>query len=118
VSSVFSQLDEVLDRLWRLRDELLVNPTVSDRATRLVAVFESEAQTWSQLYELSNLRLVWRSALAAQAGAHANAALWAWRAAAETAGERPGWRPAQAWAAGRVCELRSVALANDGPGGR
>ena len=53
-----------------------------DRAARLAAVFESEARAWSQVYELSSLRLVWRAALAAEAGARANAALWARRAAA------------------------------------
>ena len=47
------------------------SPTSSpaDRAARLAEVFELEARAWSQLYELSTLRLVWRAALAAEAGA-------------------------------------------------
>ena len=44
-------------------------------------MFESEARAWSQVYELAHLRLIWRAALAAEAGARANAALWARRAA-------------------------------------
>jgi hypothetical protein len=113
VSSVFAHLDEVLDRLWRLRDELLANPTAPNRATRLVAMFESEAQTWSQLDELSSLRLVWRGALAAEAGARANAALWASRAAQEEAGTVP----TRSWAAGRVPAPRPVALTTTRTGG-
>ena len=69
----------------RLRDELLADEFAPDRAARLAAVFESEARAWSQVYELSSLRLVWRAALAAEAGARANAALWARRAAAASA---------------------------------
>jgi hypothetical protein len=82
VSAVFQHLDDVLARVMRLRDELLADPRAADRAARLAAVFESEARVWSQLYELSSLRLVWRAALAAEAGARGNAALWACRAAA------------------------------------
>src|SRR5689334_1751420 len=80
MSSVFTHLDEVLDRLWHIRDELLADHTAPDRVAQLIAVFEAEAQAWSQLYELSSLRLVWRAALAAEAGARANAALWTQRA--------------------------------------
>ena len=86
MSGVFEHLDEVMTRVTRARDELLADPTAVDRATRLAAVFETEARTWSQFYELSGLRLVWRAALAAEAGARANARLWALRAAAETPG--------------------------------
>jgi hypothetical protein len=90
MSSVFDHLDEVVDRLAILRDELLGDEFAVDRAARLAAVFESEARAWSQLYELSSLRLVWRAALAAEAGARANAALWAQRAARERA-KHGGW---------------------------
>ena len=86
MSSVFEHLDQVVERLASLRDELLADEFAPDRAARLAAVFESEARAWSQVYELSSLRLVWRAALAAEAGARANAALWARRAAAERAG--------------------------------
>ena len=85
MSGVFEHLDEVLTRVTRLRDELLADPAAVNRSMRLAAVFESEAQTWSQLYELSSLRLVWRAALAAEAGARSNAQQWAQRAAAEVA---------------------------------
>ena len=86
MSGVFEHLDEVLTRVTRQRDELLADPFAADRSARLVAVFETEARTWSQFYELAGLRLVWRAALAAEAGARANARLWALKAAAETDG--------------------------------
>ena len=113
MSSVFDHLDEVVDRLAILRDELLGDEFAVDRAARLAAVFESEARAWSQLYELSSLRLVWRAALAAEAGARANAALWARRAARE----RAAVVPAQSWPAGRVGAPRPAALTTSGAGG-
>jgi len=113
VSSVFTHLDEVLDRLWRLRDELLADRTAPDRAARLAAVFEAEAQTWSQLHELSSLCLVWRAALAAEAGARANAAVWARRAARE----RAGLMPVASRAASQVDASRPVALTTSSAGG-
>jgi hypothetical protein len=64
-----------------LRDELLHEAETPLQSQRLAMVFESEARAWSQLYELSSVRLVWRAALGAEAGARANAALWAQRAA-------------------------------------
>jgi hypothetical protein len=83
VSSVFEHLDEVVERLAGVRDALLADEFASDRAARLAEVFELEALAWSQLYELATLRLVWRAALAAEAGARVNAARWAGRAARE-----------------------------------
>ena len=74
MSGVFEHLDQVVERLAGERDALLADVLAPDRAARLAAVFESEARVWSQLYELSSLRLVWRAALAAEAGARANAA--------------------------------------------
>jgi hypothetical protein len=68
-------------------------------------VFAAEAVAWSQLYELSSLRLVWRAALAAEAAARANVALWATRAA----GERAAVVPVAEWAAGRVGAPSAVA---------
>jgi hypothetical protein len=107
MSAVFEHLDEVLMRLMRLRDELLAHPATPNREARLAAVFECEARLWSQFYELTSLRLVWRAALAAEAGARANAALWARRATA-TAG--PASQPRRV--ARRVGAPRLVALAN------
>jgi hypothetical protein len=111
MSAVFEHLDEVLQRLTQLRDELLANPIAPNRPARLAAVFEFEAQLWSQFYELSSLRLVWRAALAAEAGARANAALWARRA---TAG--PSETPYSALRLG-AGELRATDLIT-APGGR
>ncbi len=83
MSSVHRHLDEAVERLSRLRDELLADECAPDRSARLTVVFESEARAWSQVFELSSQRLVWRAALAAEAGARTNAALWARRASAE-----------------------------------
>jgi hypothetical protein len=113
VSVVFNHLDEVVDRLARQRDELLGDEFAPDRAARLAAVFESEARAWSQLFELSSLRLVWRAALAAEAGARANAALLSRRAA----WERTGGVPVGDWAAGRVDAPRPAALTTSRAGG-
>ena len=113
MSGVFEHLDEVLTRVTHLRDELLADPTAVNRSARLAAAFESEARTWSQLFELSSLRLVWRAALAAEAGARANAALWSRRAA----WERAGGAPVEGWAPGRVGWPRPVALATSSGGG-
>jgi hypothetical protein len=108
MSDVFEHLDGVVERLSGLRDELLADEYAPDRAARLAAVFESEARAWSQLFELSSLRLVWRAALAAEAAARANAALWTFRAARERGA-------VEIWA-GRP---RPVALVNSGSrGGR
>ena len=106
MSPVFEHLDEVVSRLTSVRDQLLADEFAPDRAARLAAVFGAEAEAWSQFYELSGLRLAWRAALAAEAGARANAARWARRAAEERAhGAR-----VQSWAAGRVETPRPVAL--------
>ncbi len=113
MSSVFEHLDEVVQRLAVLRDELLADPTAVNRSARLAAVFESEARAWSQLFELSSLRLVWRAALAAEAGARANAALLSRRAA----WERTGGVPVGDWAAGRVDAPRPAALTTSRAGG-
>jgi len=112
MSGVFEHLDEVLMRVTQERDALLAAPRAVNRSSRLAALFEVEAQTWSQLFELSSLRLIWRAALAAEAGARANAALWARRAAAE----RAGWTPVESWAAGRVGAPRPVALTTSSGG--
>ena len=113
MSSVFEHLDQAVERLATMRDELLADPYAVDRAARLAAVFESEARAWSQVYELSSRRLSWRAALAAEAGARANASVWAHRAARE----RVAVAPAQGWAAGRVGAPRPVALTTSSRGG-
>jgi hypothetical protein len=116
VSGVFEHLDEVLVRVMRQRDELLADPAAVDRSTRLAALFDSEARTWSQLFELSSLRLVWRAALAAEAGARANAQLWARRAAAEVAS--PCARQVRAVGRVEATAPRPVALPTSSAPGR
>jgi len=106
MSVVFNRLDEVIQRLARIRDGLLGDGTASDRAARLASMFAAEAEAWSQVYELAHLRLIWRAALAAEAGARANAALWARR----TVSERTGRALVPICAAGRVGAPRRAAL--------
>lgn len=103
MSDVFAHLDEVVQRLMGVRDELLADDRTPDRAARLAAVFDAEAEAWSQLFELASLRLVWRAALAAEAGARANAARWSALAARERGADT-------SWAAGRVAAPRLAAL--------
>ena len=114
MSDVFEHLDQAVDRITTLRDKLLADLGAPQRAARLAAVFEAEAFAWSQVYELSHLRLIWRAALAAEAGARANAALWARRAVQE----RAGVVPATNWVAGRVSAPRPAALTTSSAGGR
>lgn len=83
MSSVHLHLDEALERVTRLREQLLADPGATGRAAGLALLFESEAQAWSQLFELSSDRLVWRAALVAELVARCNAAAWHRRASAE-----------------------------------
>lgn len=82
MSDVYRHLDEAVERVIRQREQLLADPYATDRAARLALLFESEAQAWSQLFELTSLRLVWRAALVAELVARRNAADWRGRAAA------------------------------------
>lgn len=115
--AVFEHLDEVVERLTGLRDELLADECEPDRAARLALLFEAEAEAWSQLYELSSLRLVWRAALAAEAGARVNAALWAARVPHATPRALARVLLAEDGAAGRVDAPRPAALTTSGVGG-
>jgi hypothetical protein len=85
--AVIAQLDEVLERQCRLREELLVHNGAAFRAERLAALYESEARVWSQVFELATQRLVWRAALAAEARARIEARRWWTRAVDEAAPE-------------------------------
>ena len=109
MSSVFEHLDQAVERITVARDQLLADPSAVERAARLAVGFESEARAWSQVYELSSLRLVWRAALAAEAGARATAAVWARRAAQE--------RAARDAATGHLAAPRPGALTASGRGG-
>ena len=116
MSNVFEHLDHAVQRLAVMRDELLADEAAPNRSARLAVVFASEARAWSQVFELSSLRLVWRAALAAEAGARANSALWAQRAVQE---KQTGGALVGSWAPGRVGAPRPAALTTSGvEGGR
>lgn len=85
MSSVLMHLDEALERVVRLREQLLADPYAEARAERLALLFESEARAWSQLFELTHVRAVWRAALVAELVARQRAARWRERAAVERA---------------------------------
>lgn len=74
------EIDEAVERVTRLCEQLLREVEAPQRAERLALLFESEAQLWSQLYDRTSLRLVWRAALAAEARARHNARVWRERA--------------------------------------
>lgn len=78
-------LDEALERVIRLREQLLADPYAECRAERLALLFESEARAWSQLFELTRLRPGWRAALAAELVARQQATRWRERAVVERA---------------------------------
>lgn len=73
---LIEQLDQAIERVAGLRDALLRDRYALRRADRLALLFESEARLWSQLHDETSLRLIWRAALAAEAGARARAAMW------------------------------------------
>lgn len=85
MSARISHLDDALERVSRLREQLLADVDAPHRAERIAVLFESEARVWSQLFDLARTRLVWRAALAAEARARAEAHIWWRRAVAETA---------------------------------
>ena len=80
-------LDGSLEKLLRLRDHALADVAAPDRANRLATVFEAEARLWSRYYERTRSRPLWRAALAAEAWARHNAAVW--RARAVTSSSTP-----------------------------
>lgn len=81
-------IDEALERVQRLREQLLTDVEAPDRAGRLALVFEFEARLWSQLFDLSAQRLIWRAALAAEALARQHARIWRQCAVGEMAERR------------------------------
>jgi hypothetical protein len=86
------QLDEAIERVAGVRDALLRDRSALNRADRLALLFESEARLWSQLLDDSSLRLIWRAALAAEAGARVRAAMWRWQAERELDSTPPSHR--------------------------
>lgn len=86
MSRTFEGLDESLDVLHHQRDVALADVHAPDRAARLAEVFDAEARLWSTYFERTRSRCLWRAALAAEAWARHNAALWRARAAG---GDRP-----------------------------
>ena len=100
MSRVVAHLDEALERVRRLREDLLADVDAPRRAQRVAVTFESEARVWSQLFELSTQRLTWRAALVAEASARVQAEQW-WRRAVDEAAPEVlipvgGMRPARA----------------------
>lgn len=85
MSPGISHLDDALERVSRLREQLLADADAPHRAERIAVLFESEARVWAQLFDLARTRLVWRAALAAEARARAEARIWWRRAVAEAA---------------------------------
>lgn len=83
MSDVILHLDEALERVTRRRERLLADPAVSTRAARIARLYEAEAQAWSQLYEVSSERIVWRAALVAELVARRHAAAWRRRASVD-----------------------------------
>jgi hypothetical protein len=73
---LFDQIDEAMERIFSAREALLREPDAPDRAERLALLLDHEARLWSQLYEITSLRLVWRAALAAELGARGMARAW------------------------------------------
>jgi hypothetical protein len=108
MSRVFAHLDEALERVLRLREQLLADVYAPERAARLALVFESEARAWSQLFELTSLRPVWRAALAAEALARQNAQIWRQRAASVVTGEGVFALPTQPSAGDRFAAMALV----------
>ncbi|MBC3191686.1 hypothetical protein H7X46_11500 [Pseudonocardia sp. C8] len=78
--------DAQLDALLRRRDTALADVLAADRDRRLALVFAEEAEFWSSLYRRSRSRVAWRGALAAEAWARHNAAIWRERADASARG--------------------------------
>jgi hypothetical protein len=76
-----SGVEVELDRVSRERERLLrVSP--SPARSQLVAdLFDHEAWLWSQLFERTGSRLLWRAALAAEAHARSSARSWRRKAA-------------------------------------
>lgn len=78
-----SGLDAELDLVSRERERLLrVSPSPA-RSQLIADLFDHEAWLWSQLFERTGSRLLWRAALAAEAHARISARSWRRRAALE-----------------------------------
>jgi len=95
MSATIRHIDEALDRLLRLQDQLLQAPDAPQRAAALAELFVLEARAWSQLFEATQTRLVWRAALAAEARARAHANRWQRRAGTERLDRAPGREAAE-----------------------
>lgn len=81
MSGTFQKIDDVVERSRRDRERLLREPACPDRAIRIAELFAIEADAWSQLFELTSVRPVWRAALVAEAVARQQARRWSVRAA-------------------------------------
>lgn len=81
MSGTFQKIDDAVERSRRERERLLREPACPDRAIRIAELFAIEADAWSQLFELTTVRPVWRAALVAEVVARQQAYRWDARAA-------------------------------------
>lgn len=78
-----SGVEVELDRVSREREHLLRVSPSPPRSQLIADLFDHEAWLWSQLFERTDSRLLWRAALAAEAHARISARSWRRRLAAE-----------------------------------
>jgi hypothetical protein len=81
MSGAFQKLDETVERSRRELERLLREPACPARAIRISELYATEADAWSQLFELTTVRPVWRAALVAEVVARQEARRWRTRAA-------------------------------------
>ena len=81
MSGTFQKIDDAVEHSRRERERLLREPACPDRAIRISEMFVIEADAWSQLFELTSVRPVWRAALVAEAVARQQARRWSAKAA-------------------------------------
>lgn len=84
-------LDARLERVTWLRERLARDVDAVNRAQRIALLCDAEARLWSQVFELSPYRLVWRAALRAEALARREARIWQARAAQPPDSETDRW---------------------------
>lgn len=84
MSGAFQGIDEAVGRSRRELERVLREPACAARALRIAELYATEADAWSQLFELTTVRPVWRAALVAEVVARQQARRWSARAAGLT----------------------------------
>lgn len=82
MSGAFQGIDEAVGRSRRELERVLREPACAARALRIAELYATEADAWSQLFELTTVRPVWRAALVAEVVARQQARRWSAHAAA------------------------------------